>query len=80
MTRALEETNRRREKQRDWNRINGITPVTIEKEVYEIIDGLHLEARTENTKLRTSRAPLMDEKTPNIAPRSATDLSKALTD
>ena len=46
MQSAIEETNRRREKQRIHNEINGITPETINKEIKDIIDGL---------KLRTSR-------------------------
>ncbi len=44
MKSAIEETNRRREKQRIHNEINGITPETINKEVKEIIDGLALRS------------------------------------
>ncbi len=37
---TIDETDRRREKQIAYNKANGITPKTIEKEVREIIDGV----------------------------------------
>ncbi len=38
MERAIEETYRRREKQKKYNEVNGITPQTIKKEVREILE------------------------------------------
>ena len=41
MRRAIEETNRRREKQHKFNELNGISPESVKKEVKDIIDGVH---------------------------------------
>ena len=40
MERAMNETERRRRKQSDWNRAHNITPKTIQKDVQEMIDGV----------------------------------------
>lgn len=37
MHKAISETNRRREIQKEYNRVNGITPTTIKKKVHELI-------------------------------------------
>ncbi len=50
---AIEETTRRREKQRLHNEINNITPESINKQVKEIIDG---------TKMRASRLKRRDRR------------------
>ena len=38
MQRAIDETKRRRKKQDDFNKANGITPVTIKKEIRDVLD------------------------------------------
>jgi excinuclease ABC subunit B len=43
MERAINETERRRRKQSDWNRAHNITPKTIQKDVQEMIDGVARE-------------------------------------
>lgn len=41
MQRAIAETDRRRNRQREYNKIHGITPKSIEKAVTDIMDGAH---------------------------------------
>ena len=41
MATALKETARRRQKQEDYNRANGITPRGVEKKIRDIIDGVY---------------------------------------
>ena len=41
MRRAIDETNRRREKQHKFNELNGISPESVKKEVKDLIDGVH---------------------------------------
>ena len=41
MRRAIDETNRRREKQQNFNQLNGISPESVRKEVKDLIDGVH---------------------------------------
>jgi excinuclease ABC subunit B len=43
MERAIEETNRRRQKQIDYNKEHGITPKTIQKNIKDITDQLSKE-------------------------------------
>ncbi len=51
MAKAIEETNRRREKQLTYNQINNITPKTILKPINDIIDGIYKDAQHLEVKL-----------------------------
>ena len=59
MTRAIEETNRRRKLQIDWNAANGIDPQTIRKRVTDIIQALRgeEEGTAIGGRARKGRAP-----------------------
>lgn len=50
MQRAIDETKRRRKKQDDYNKANGIVPVTIKKEVRDILDIAIKEDKTKDGK------------------------------
>ena len=52
MRQAMDETNRRREKQSQYNVVNGISPVSIEKDVKEIIDGVQWRGSGKSRRLR----------------------------
>ncbi|MBO67820.1 MAG: excinuclease ABC subunit B [Acidiferrobacteraceae bacterium] len=55
MARAISETDRRREKQEKWNTLHNITPATIQKDVYEIIDGVRFDS-TQKGKSRLNKS------------------------
>jgi excinuclease ABC subunit B len=55
MQRAIEETNRRRQKQIDYNEEHGIVPATIVKEVYDLTDRVRAVAE-ERTEYRVGQA------------------------
>jgi len=62
MKAALNETNRRRQKQEDFNREHGIVPQGVKKSVREIIDGVY-RGPDVAPELSASDALPMDEKT-----------------
>ena len=50
MQRAIDETKRRRKKQDDYNKANGIVPVTIKKEIRDVLDIAIKEDKTKDGK------------------------------
>jgi excinuclease ABC subunit B len=52
MQRAMDETNRRRQKQLEFNAEHGITPVGIQKSVTDIMEGARSEAPSPSEKRR----------------------------
>ncbi|MFC3533735.1 excinuclease ABC subunit UvrB [Vogesella facilis] len=64
MRRAIDETERRRAKQLDFNAEHGIVPQGINKKIKDIIDGVYHDKAQERQKLtETARVAMMDEKT-----------------
>ena len=70
MRRALEETDRRRTKQREFNQTHGITPRGIQKAVADILEGAYPEA--------TAQAALVAEETVAYARESPAVLAKKI--
>ncbi len=52
MQRAIDETKRRRKKQDDYNKANGIVPVTIKKEIRDVLDIAIKEDKTRDGKAK----------------------------
>ncbi|MCX8514810.1 MAG: excinuclease ABC subunit UvrB [Burkholderiales bacterium] len=52
MQSALSETERRRNKQLEYNLINNITPITINKPINDIIDGIYKDNKNEDLHLK----------------------------
>jgi excinuclease ABC subunit B len=80
MKKAIDETDRRRKKQVEFNEANGITPMGVQKKIKDIIDGVY-NAEDEKKKGRDSKAKkvfeAMDEKTQQKTLKS---LEKAMFD
>jgi excinuclease ABC subunit B len=54
MQRAIDETNRRRARQIEFNAVHGITPRTIEKGVQDIMEGAHAHAARARGRTRVA--------------------------
>jgi excinuclease ABC subunit B len=65
MRRAIDETERRRARQIEFNRVHGITPRTIVKRVRDLIDGVYSEKATQEAERRDlarAKFEVLDEK------------------
>ena len=77
MQRAIDETERRREKQEAHNIRHGISPATIEKRITEIIDGVYEKAQQAGGT-RLGKAGTIDPNIANIEIKSAGDLGRLI--
>ena len=56
MKKAIDETERRREKQFEFNKLHGITPTTINKKVADVMDGVYSNSAKEYAKIAEEQA------------------------
>jgi excinuclease ABC subunit B len=77
MQRAIDETDRRREKQEAHNIRHGISPATIEKRITEIIDGVYEKAQQAGGT-RLGKAGTVDPNIANMEIKSAGDLGRLI--
>jgi excinuclease ABC subunit B len=78
MKRAISETDRRRIKQASYNKKHRITPTSIQKDVRDMIDGVHAGA-SGGTKGRSARSGASVLPEGFDRPTSATEMAKMLT-
>jgi excinuclease ABC subunit B len=66
MQRAIEETNRRRAKQLEYNTAHGITPRGIQKGVTDIMEGARAESLPRSMRGQTDKASRTEELRPEL--------------
>jgi excinuclease ABC subunit B len=80
MRQAIDETERRRRKQTEWNREHNVSPKTIQKDVTEIIDGVHRDITSGNERFLARKHGSTSDADIQRFLKSPNDLSKKLKD
>jgi len=78
MKRAIDETERRRRRQHDWNQVNNISPRTIKKNINDLIDGVNRQGRKQNDKWGGGKEGVLSEEDRMQLLESPKRLSKKL--
>jgi len=76
MAKAIQETDRRRDKQVEYNKAHGIVPKTIYKEISDIMEGAHQDSNTK--KGRGSRAAKVAEDSPVYSTMSPKEVAREI--
>ncbi|WP_298644361.1 excinuclease ABC subunit UvrB [uncultured Cardiobacterium sp.] len=72
MQAAIDETNRRREKQQAYNTAHGITPQTIRKKITDVMEGAHVAIKAKKAHRERDKEPMPAD------PKAAAKLIKQL--
>jgi len=76
MAKAIQETDRRRDKQVEYNKAHGIVPKTIYKEISDIMEGAHQDSNTK--KGRGSSAAKVAEDSPVYSTMSPKEVAREI--
>ena len=78
MRQAIDETDRRRKKQTEWNLEHNVSPKTIQKDVTEIIDGIHRDTTSGSERFLARQNGSTSDADIQRFLKSPNDLSKKL--
>jgi excinuclease ABC subunit B len=75
---AIDETERRREKQKDYNKEHSITPTGISKNITDIMEGAHKDKKTGNKELKNTDKTNLEALTPELMIKKIKALEKRM--
>ena len=75
---AIDETERRREKQKDYNKEHGIVPKGIRKNITDIMEGAHKDKKTGNKELKNKDKTNLETLSPELMIKKIKVLEKRM--